>query len=70
MKSSQILKELRQLRKEWRLNNFHFTADQKKKYDELSAERREIVKEWYKNDRVWIGASNIKNGVKEKKEED
>ena len=70
MKSSQVLKELQQLRKEWRLNNFHFTADQKKKYDELSAERREIVKEWYKNDRVWIGASNIKNGVKEKKEED
>ena len=69
MKSSQVLKELQQLRKEWRLNNFHFTADQKKKYDELSAERREIVKEWYKNDRVWIGASNIKNGVKEKKEE-
>ena len=70
MKSSQVLKDLQQLRKEWRLQNFSWKPEQKIKYDELTSERREIVKEWYKNDRVWIGASNIKNGVKEKKEED
>ena len=67
MKSSQVLKELQQLRKEWRLNNFHFTADQKKKYDELTLERREIVKDYYANDKVWIGPSNIKLNSKEVK---
>ena len=69
MKSSQNLKELQQLRKEWRVQNFAWTPEQKKKYDELTLERREIVKGYYKNDRVWIGPSNIKNGVKEKKED-
>ena len=67
MKSSQVLKELQQLRKDWRLNNFHFTADQKKKYDELTLERREIVKDYYANDKVWIGPSNIKLNTKEVK---
>jgi len=70
MKSSQVLKELQQLRKEWRLNNFHFTADQKKKYDELTLERREIVKDYYANDKVWIGPSNIKLNSKEVKKDD
>ena len=57
MKSSQVLKELQQLRKEWRLSNFHFTADQKKRYEDLTAERREIVKGYYANDKVWVGPS-------------
>ena len=70
MKSSQNLKELQQLRKEWRLNNFHFTSEQKKKYDELTAERREIVKDYYANDKVWIGPSNIKLNSKEVKKDD
>ena len=70
MKSSQVLKELQQLRKEWRLNNFHFTSEQKKKYDELTAERREIVKDYYANDKVWIGPSNIKLNSKEVKKDD
>tara|TARA_Y100000590_G_scaffold216567_1_gene245346 strand:+ start:481 stop:702 length:222 start_codon:yes stop_codon:yes gene_type:complete len=70
MKSTQVLKELQQLRKEWRLNNFHFTSEQKKRYDELTLERREIVKDWYANDKVWIGPSNIKLTTKEGKKDD
>ena len=70
MKSSQVLKELQQLRKDWRLSNFHFTSEQKKKYDELTAERREIVKDYYANDKVWIGPSNIKLNSKEVKKDD
>ena len=70
MKSSQVLKELQQLRKEWRLNNFHFTSEQKKRYDELTLERREIVKDYYANDKVWIGPSNIKLNSKEVKKDD
>ena len=55
MKSSQVLKELQQLRKDWRLSNFYFTPEQKKRYDELTAERRSIVKDYYANDKVWVG---------------
>ena len=70
MKSSQVLKELQQLRKEWRLSNFNFTSEQKKRYDELTLERREIVKDYYANDKVWIGPSNIKLTTKEGKKDD
>ena len=70
MKSSQVLKELQQLRKDWRLSNFYFTPEQKKRYDELTLERREIVKDYYANDKVWIGPSNIKLNTKEVKKDD
>jgi len=70
MKTSQVLKDLQALRKEWRRQNFHFTSEQKKKYDELLEQRRQIVKDYYKNDRVWIGPSNIKAGQRETKKED
>ena len=72
MKSSQVLKELQQLRKDWRLSNFYFTPEQKKKYDDLISQRREIVKDYYKNGKVWIGPSNIKQtqSTKEDKKDD
>ena len=68
MKSSQVLKELQQLRKEWRLSNFNFTPDQKKRYEDLTSERREIVKGYYANDKVWVGPSAPKVTSKEEKD--
>ena len=68
MKSSQVLKELQQLRKEWRLSNFNFTPDHKKRYEDLTAERREIVKGYYANDKVWVGPSAPKVTSKEEKD--
>ena len=68
MKSSQVLKELQQLRKEWRLSNFNFTPDQKKRYEDLTAERRSIVKDYYANDKVWVGSSAPKVTSKEEKD--
>ena len=68
MKSSQVLKELQQLRKEWRLSNFNFTSEQKKRYEDLTAERREIVKGYYANDKVWVGPSAPKVTSKEEKD--
>ena len=35
MKTSQVLKDLQELRKEWRRQNFNYTSEQKKKYDDL-----------------------------------
>ena len=68
MKSSQVLKELQQLRKEWRLSNFNFTPDKKKRYEDLTAERREIVKGYYANDKVWVGPYIPKVTSKEEKD--
>ena len=68
MKSSQVLKELQQLRKEWRLSNFNFTPDQKKRYEDLTAERQEVVKGYYANDKVWVGPSAPKVTSKEEKD--
>ena len=68
MKSSQVLKELQQLRKEWRLSNFNFTPDQKKRYEDLTSERQEIVKGYYANDKVWVGPSAPKVTSKEEKD--
>ena len=68
MKSSQVLKELQQLRKEWRLSNFNFTPDQKKRYEDLTAQRTEIVKGYYANDKVWVGPSAPKVTSKEEKD--
>mgnify|MGYP001341078136 CR=1 FL=1 len=68
MKSSQVLKELQQLRKEWRLSNFNFTPEQKKRYEDLTAERQEIVKGYYANDKVWVGHSAPKVTSKEEKD--
>ena len=68
MKSSQVLKELQQLRKEWRLSNFNFTPEQKERYEDLTAERQEIVKGYYANDKVWVGPSAPKVTSKEEKD--
>ena len=70
MKSSQVLKELQQLRKSWRSQNFHYTSEQQKQYDELLSKRREIVKDFYANDKVWVGPSNLKQTTKEEKKDD
>ena len=70
MKTSKVLKDLQELRKEWRRQNFHYTSEQQKKYDELITQRRQIVREYYKNDQVWIGPSNIKGGQRETKKEE
>ena len=52
MKPALILKELRELNEAWRRQNFSYTNEQKKKYDELTKLRRERVKEMYKNGQV------------------
>lgn len=45
MNSSLILIEMRELRDEWRKQDFQFTSQQQKRYDELLELRRQRVKE-------------------------
>ena len=60
MKPSLILKELRELNEAWRRQNFSYTSEQKKKYDELLKLRRERVKEMYKNGQVHKAGASTK----------
>ena len=59
MKPSLVLKELRELNEAWRRQNFVYTNEQQKRYDELLVLRRKRVKEMVDNDQVYkAGASN------------
>ena len=53
MKPALILKEMRELNEAWRRQNFVYTNEQRKRYDELLVLRRERVKEMYKNGQVY-----------------
>jgi len=57
MNSSQIVKELLELKTAWRRQNFVYTKDQRSRYDELLKLRREIVRQYEVDGKVWIGPS-------------
>ena len=61
MNSSKVVKDLMSLKETYRKQNFSYTAEQQEQYKELLAIRREQVKQWHKDNRVWIGPSNIKS---------
>ena len=67
MSSSEITRELQSLTETWRNNNFVFTGEQKKKYDKLSTQRREFIKQWKEEGRVYTSTTATK--LKVKKEE-
>ena len=51
MKSSAVLKEMKELKKSWRKQAFVFTNEQQKRYDELLILRRARVKEMLSQDK-------------------
>ena len=55
MTPSQVLKQLKELNEEWRKQNFQYTLEQQKQYDNLIKLRRERVKYFYENDLVSKG---------------
>ena len=65
MSTSKVLKELTELKKEYVDQFFQFTPAQKDKYAELLNKRREIVKNYYKNDLVFKPNSSTKPVKKE-----
>ena len=68
MKPALVLKEMKELRESWRKQGFPYTTEQQKRYDELLKLRRERVKSFYANDRVWKGPK--KTVEKKEKEEE
>ena len=61
MKSSKVLKDLIALKEAYRKQNFTYTTEQQAQYKELMTIRRELVSQWRKDGKVWIGPSNIKS---------
>ena len=55
--SSDILRELQEFKKTWRVQNFKLTQEQQNRYDELISLRRAFVSHWKETDRVWVGPS-------------
>ncbi len=55
MKPAEVLKQLKELKEEWRKQNFRFTNEQQREYDKLLQLRRERVKYMYDNGLVWKG---------------
>ena len=57
--SSQILRELQDLRKQWRVQNFKYTASQQSRYTELTELRQAFIAKWKEDGLVWTGPSNV-----------
>ncbi len=57
MKSSQVLKEMNELKVAWRKQNLSFNGEQRKRYEELLDLRRQIVGQFYKEGRVYVKPS-------------
>ena len=65
MSTSKVLKELNELKDEYRKQLFVFTDTQKARYAELLNKRREIVNQWYKNGQVSTTSKVTTKPVKE-----
>tara|TARA_B100001250_G_C19492552_1_gene653758 strand:+ start:88 stop:294 length:207 start_codon:yes stop_codon:yes gene_type:complete len=63
MSTSSVLKELTELKKEYVDQYFQFTQVQRDRYAELLNKRRDIVKNYYKNDLVFKPNSSTKSTV-------
>ncbi len=57
MKSSQVLKEMNELKVAWRKQNLSFNGEQRKRYEELLDLRRQIVGQFYKEGKVYVKPS-------------
>ena len=57
MTPAQVLKELKELKEEYKKQNLKYTPEQQVKYDRLIQLRRERVKYFHDNDLVFKGAA-------------
>ena len=61
MRPAEVLKQLKQLREEYRRQSFSYTKEQKAEYDRLIKLRRERVKFMHDNGMVWKGVATKQN---------
>jgi hypothetical protein len=63
--SSQILRELQDLKKTHKVQGFRYTNEQQERYDELMGLRRAFIQYWKENDMVWVGPSTAGSNFEE-----
>tara|TARA_R100000458_G_C8196507_1_gene188442 strand:+ start:236 stop:424 length:189 start_codon:yes stop_codon:yes gene_type:complete len=61
MKPAEVLKQMKELREEWRRQGFKYTNEQQKAYDKLLVLRRARVKEMIDNGQVYKGKASADN---------
>ena len=57
MKTSEVLKQMKELKETWRKQSFSFTTSQQAEYNRLLGLRRERVSEMYANGLVYKGGT-------------
>lgn len=68
MKSSQIIRELQELQKTWRDNDFNLSEGQQVTYDKLTRLRRDRVIQLYKENRVCKVSKSAMDKLKEEED--
>ena len=63
-----VAQELLDIKAQVRKQDFKWTADQRERYDYLTLLRKEQIKKWKEEGRVWIGPSNAGQPKEEEKE--
>jgi len=53
-----VAQELLDIKAQVRKQDFKWTADQRERYDYLTLLRKEQIKKWKEDGRVWVGPSN------------
>ena len=61
MTPAQVLKQLKELKEEWRNQSFKYTPEQQKEYDRLIKLRRDRVKSFYADGKVSKGGTSKQN---------
>ena len=65
---SETLREIQVLQKLWRKQDFKLSPEQQTRYDQLTAFRRQQVRNFYTDGQVWIGPSKAGQPLDEKEE--
>ena len=63
-----VVQELLNIKAQVRKQDFKFTAEQRERYEYLTLLRKEQIKQWKDEGRVWVGPSNAGKKEEENKE--
>ena len=61
MTPAEVLKQLKELKEEWKNQSFKYTPEQQKEYDRLMKLRRDRVKSFYADGKVSKGGTSKQN---------
>ena len=63
-----VVQELLDIKAQVRRQDFKFTSEQRERYEYLTLLRKEQIKLWKEEGKVWVGPSNVGKKEEEEKE--